>query len=52
MVKADLVIDEASLHVVKKFLQIVNISCNSIGLYSPCSSGVNEPFSGKGQLHN
>lgn len=35
-----------------KLLQIVNISCHYIGLYSPCSSGVNEPFNGKGKLNN
>ena len=35
-----------------KLLQIINISCNNIGLYSPCSSGVNEPFNGKDKLNN
>lgn len=35
-----------------EFLQIINISCNNIGLYSLCSSGVNEPFNGRGKLNN
>lgn len=35
-----------------KLLQIVKISCNNVGLYSPCSSGISEPFSGKGKRSN
>lgn len=35
-----------------KLLQVVKISCNNVDLYSPCSSGISEPFSGKGKLSN